>query len=262
MPLQNWEGLQKSATDPETIEQAIARLIGVHESDASAHLGPGESLEAHKNADVLDHPPGSVLGDKFSNKEFVFHFLFDSVALYLKSASGVTASLGGVNLDTGATINTVRYFYAPSLMPATYFNYNRDITFQFIAALIIGTHETAYIMAGGNGLQGDPPGVGFKFLNGALYACETVFGPSSFDEYTTLITGITTTANHLYRVEQNSITNMASFFVDGVLKATMTLHVSDDVGGVIFSLYVKNNIATQQILRVSGVYFSKMPFAS
>jgi len=64
MAIQTWGSLQKSTTDDETIEQAIGRLISDHEADASAHLGAGESLEAHKTAEVIDHPAQSVVIDK------------------------------------------------------------------------------------------------------------------------------------------------------------------------------------------------------
>lgn len=64
MGIQTWDSLQKNATDDETIEQAIARLIAVHEGDSNSHLGVGESLQAHKNADVIDHPQQSIVMDK------------------------------------------------------------------------------------------------------------------------------------------------------------------------------------------------------
>jgi len=35
----NWESLEKSQTDNETIEEAIDRLITAHNDDANAHIG-------------------------------------------------------------------------------------------------------------------------------------------------------------------------------------------------------------------------------
>jgi hypothetical protein len=83
MPLQNWEGLQKNTTDAETIEQAIARLIGVHEVDSTAHLGAGESLQSHKSEEVIDHPAFSLVADKFSPQLPLFQTLFESISSWI-----------------------------------------------------------------------------------------------------------------------------------------------------------------------------------
>ena len=64
MPLQTWNDLKKTANDDETIEQAIDRIVAEHEADSASHLGVGESLEAHKTADVIDHPAQSIPNDK------------------------------------------------------------------------------------------------------------------------------------------------------------------------------------------------------
>ena len=80
MTLTLWGLLEKSAVDNETIEGAINRLIAVHEADSTAHLGSGESLEAHKNADIIDHPASSVLGDKATTSELDVKTSFESFA--------------------------------------------------------------------------------------------------------------------------------------------------------------------------------------
>jgi len=59
-----WGQLEKAQDDDETIEEAIARLIAEHETDAGAHTGAGESLETHKAQDVIDHKAESILNDK------------------------------------------------------------------------------------------------------------------------------------------------------------------------------------------------------
>jgi hypothetical protein len=64
-----WGTLQKSQDNAETIEQAIVRLIGEHEEDPEAHLGEGESLEQHKKSEIIDHPPQSIVPDKFTTNE-------------------------------------------------------------------------------------------------------------------------------------------------------------------------------------------------
>ena len=62
-----WGQLAKAQDDPETIEEAIARLIAEHETNAGAHTGAGEALETHKTQVIVDHPAGSIVEDKLDS---------------------------------------------------------------------------------------------------------------------------------------------------------------------------------------------------
>jgi hypothetical protein len=64
MSLPLWGLMQKSQEDPRTIEEVIADMIVEHEEDPTAHLGEGESLQAHKSDSIIDHPAQSVVLDK------------------------------------------------------------------------------------------------------------------------------------------------------------------------------------------------------
>ena len=59
-----WGQLNKAQDDPETIEEAIVRLIAVHEAEPTSHTGDGESIDVHRKNDIIDHPKGSVVLDK------------------------------------------------------------------------------------------------------------------------------------------------------------------------------------------------------
>lgn len=65
----NWEHLPKNQTDPETIEEAITRIVQEHDDDPEAHLDAGQSLEAHKNSDVIDHLADSIINDKIKDNQ-------------------------------------------------------------------------------------------------------------------------------------------------------------------------------------------------
>jgi len=69
MSISVWGLLEKSQTDPETIEEAIARLILEHNEDEESHLGAGQSLESHKASVIIDHIVDSVIADKIKNGE-------------------------------------------------------------------------------------------------------------------------------------------------------------------------------------------------
>lgn len=64
MVLPLWGLLQKSQDNAQTIDEAIAAAILAHEADPEAHLGEGESLQAHKHDPIIDHPAQSVVLDK------------------------------------------------------------------------------------------------------------------------------------------------------------------------------------------------------
>jgi parallel beta-helix repeat protein len=64
MAVPTWGMLAKSQTDPETIEEAIARLVQEHNENEEAHLGPGQSLYSHKASEIIDHLVNSVLAEK------------------------------------------------------------------------------------------------------------------------------------------------------------------------------------------------------
>lgn len=86
-----WGSLQKSQDDSETIEEAIVRIIGDHDDDPEAHNGEGQSLEAHRTEDVLNHPPGSIVPDKISFSDLSFDTTFEDLSGF-DSAGSVTAS--------------------------------------------------------------------------------------------------------------------------------------------------------------------------
>lgn len=64
MTLPLWGTLEKAQDDPTTIDEAIQTAITEHEADPTAHQGEGESLEAHKSEEVIDHPAQSIVVDK------------------------------------------------------------------------------------------------------------------------------------------------------------------------------------------------------
>lgn len=64
MAITTWENLPKNPLDPTVISEAIQEGIDAHEADPEAHLGAGESLETHRDNEVIDHPAESVVNDK------------------------------------------------------------------------------------------------------------------------------------------------------------------------------------------------------
>jgi len=255
----SWSTMPKSATDNETIEEAIARIIEEHNDDNESHLGVDQSLQSHKVSEIIDHLLGSLVADKLSNREFIFNFLFESLDNYICSASGLNVDVGGFKLDTGSTINTPRFMRATSQYSRAYFKEDRESSFQCFAYFSAITNQLGYITLGGNKEYGDPPGVGFKIINGTLYALEAVWGDPDFVEYTEEITGVSVNSFHVYRVHVRADDNEIDYYVDGVLESTLDLHTSEDVGLQLFNISIENTAAEQKQLSVNGIFIGINP---
>jgi len=109
-----WGALAKAQDDPQTIDQAIAAAIATHESDSDAHLGAGESLETHKSQEVIDHPAGSVLGDKQTWGELVITDNFTVPGRWNKIGAWEEFDLHGVNLHIEAATEVKAFYTQPA----------------------------------------------------------------------------------------------------------------------------------------------------
>jgi len=88
-----WGDLPKNQIDPQLITEAITEAINAHESDPEAHLGAGESLEMHRQNEILDHPASSIVADKISDtSSFIFVPVLPYDPLHLSSASALNST--------------------------------------------------------------------------------------------------------------------------------------------------------------------------
>jgi len=231
MPLQNWEGLQKSTTDDETIEQAIARLIAVHESDAESHLGANESLAAHKAADVIDHPAGSVVSDKipdgqlllsqYSISRYVTQIDIGDMAVNNFDGSGWGGSLY-------AELATENQWYTAYSGGDELYNLlgvaSKSPTFRIRLRPNRTTNAETYFGIGD--FLGDSA-LGFKIVNSTLYS---VWWDNNPTEHLDSIAGISVSVPHNYEVRVTYNTKI-EWFVDGVSVKSITFSGSPQVLG-------------------------------
>lgn len=225
MGLETWSGLQKSATDPETIEQAIARLIAVHEADPTSHLGVGESLQAHKNADVIDHPALSIVSDKYGQASII-DALSTDIRFYLDADLtdvvdwGATGSSFGrqgyAEFATGTTANTE---YVAEMPPdeqsGWYMDTTKNPTITFYARAGLSTSQ---VFRFGMMHFDSDSGVGFKIDDNAVKA---IWYDNSNVEHVTAISGVAGNVLHLYTVKVIS-GDRIEWYVDGALVYTLT----------------------------------------
>lgn len=65
-----WSTLPKSGDNPETIEEAIARMIEDHNNNSVSHMGPGQSIDEHRKESIIDHPAASIVSDKLGEADY------------------------------------------------------------------------------------------------------------------------------------------------------------------------------------------------
>ena len=59
-----WGNLNRAVNDPTLIDEAIGEALEAHNDNPDAHLGPGQALESHRAAEIIDHRAESVVNDK------------------------------------------------------------------------------------------------------------------------------------------------------------------------------------------------------
>lgn len=212
MALPLWSQLQKSQDNPETIEQAITRLIGEHEADPEAHLGAGESLSEHKHHEVIDHPAMSIVPDKISTGDLTFETTFESLAGFTKTSNVTNPAWPGAIFDIfdgggdTATLRTNLEGIIPTgaasknfLIDIYLYRDSSDDLEQFYIGLINTTFSTRY--------------AGFKVINGELFGFARIGG----SEYTTSkLADMDNVRTYFLRVYYDHAANTIYWFINGV----------------------------------------------
>jgi len=218
-----WGGLAKAQDDPETIEEAIARMIDEHDDDADAHVEEGQSLTLHRANEVVDHPEGSVLADKESFTETIVKTSFEALDGWNEIGQVFLEGIGSVLvfIDHGV-INESRlqcFFEAEDYFA----NPHRNSMFQANLKVIqTGNCDIFW----GPSFTLTPTygqGYGFVFEDPVLKGGIWNMGDYKHIE----LSGIDVSKYHVYRAVVDAEANKVYFFVDGELKGTIT--EADDV---------------------------------
>lgn len=217
MTLPLWGMMQKAQDDPETIEQAIARMIAEHEADPEAHLGEGESLSMHKHEEVIDHPAFSIVGDKFSNTDIIIN-------TPIQSNDALAAGSNGSPLNMRYIVagdfddDLVRY---GAFLPPSYHFADR-LADDFIIRGTIGAD-----WYGGDGfvqfgmLRVQNANSTTKILNGFYFSIEDggvfarVHSPT-FDDYELVLTEKETYDSQTWEIENRASEDLLIFRINGV----------------------------------------------
>jgi len=261
-----WGDLAKSQISAEKIEKAIERMIQAHEDDPDAHIEPGESLYSHKISVIIDHTVESVIADKIRDGVISIVKLEDfaraRISPSLESLDTWTYS-AEVSLDfsqmellanTGTTANVYSYSKGGFKM-----QWSKPFIMQCLFTTYPTDDKEVYVISGYiDTVAGYNQNIGWKVVDGTLYALHTKSVGEVDTEYTTEITGVTLSDRNLFRVEyipEESI----KFYVNNVLAATHTenLPTIAAASSPFFYFRILTDAAANKWLKVHELYFSQ-----
>lgn len=269
MSVINWSELTKSQDDSETIEQAITRLIEDHNDDAQAHLGEGQSLETHRQNEVIDHPEGSVVNDKipldsinilqYGGKEMNYYEIFENTTDWIKTGGTITAVLGRLRLSTGTTINTNVYAQKPIPSGSYLGNFGPVNVFDLVVDFHNFTNKEITILWGDNNGDEYDVGIGWRVKNNKLYALVYNSDEDSNIVYEEEIIGATGAGTQHLRVVHIPADEMWYFYINGVAVGSMNETPSGlSAQTNIFHFHIKNTTATNQYVDIYSAKITKL----
>lgn len=262
-----WGLLEKNQIDPEKIEEAINRLIQNHLNDPEAHLGPGQSLQSHRAAEIIDHRAASIVDDKIKKREITSEKLSDfgrfraSISLetfdswYLSNPDYFEIFFSQVYFYTTVTPNTERF---ARIELGQFPRWDKNFESQWIIKLGSNTNQIFYILVGCiPAIIDEAQSIGFKIVNNALYACHSKIINEVTVEYTTLITGVNINNYNLYRVEFVA-GNRVDFYVNDVLRASHNSNLPDPYyyPEYPFFIYLKNTAGQNKWAYLNQIYLA------
>lgn len=257
MPIQNWGSLQKSTDDPETIEQAIARIVAEHNNDPSAHNEAGQSLFEHKQSDIIDHLASSVPLDKITGGDANIDTKFDTLDSWSKTGDANIYDHNGLGLYVEYGVTNTSRLYSAMYIPDYIFDDSSDIQFE-TQSIWEGTNTHIHAYFGFlNDYTDSATGFGFQIRDGVLY---TYLKRSTTVEKTSK-GSVDITDSHFYKAVYIESDQKVYYYVDNVLIDTLNVpsagqwqddrtpafyaHLTQSNDGILYFQYL---IATRKIL--------------
>jgi len=188
--------------------------------------GSGWNLDATGNIEANDGTfRGTLETDSIFFKRQFIYTCFESLDGWETDVVGtgaVTVNLGSLYLKTGATNNSSILVANRNLsvLPLKIGEKSSLVEYGLVIPILTGDNYTAYFGVGDlNGaLGGDGESYGFKVVNDTLYALYSVVAGETLTE----ITGVTLSDFNVYRTVYDFSKKLLSFYVNGILKTTIS----------------------------------------
>ena len=249
-----WGMVPKSQTDDEKIEEAIDRLVAVHEADPDSHLDIGESLQSHKAAAIIDHRIGSVVADKFSFTEGIYSTTFESLDNWTKSGQVYLNGWPGVGwyTDHSSISAELSTYLTPTY--SYWLDYAKNSLIQFVFGIFAEVGYSLLMMVGHFTSVLCIDGYGFKIVDNVLRG----FWGVGYDiDYTDEI-DIDWGADHVYRAQYVAAEKKVYFYIDGVEVAVLYRPtISGTVDSYIY-FFQDNNGASEQYCKLWNLCISRL----
>jgi len=241
--------------DPQTIAEKIATEFATHNADDSAHGQSAEAIYNHRIAEILDHLDGSISLNKLVDQKNVLVSSFESLDLWQTKSGYSGSTILGLLLQTGNVSGVAAFLTADVSNWSTVADPARNPFFQTTIAISSNSDCFGYIILGTINFDGTDSQVGFKFVNGSLYALITNTDGESQTEHTHLISDVDITLPHTYKCVVNNTDQEVYFYIDGVLVYTETTYFPDSGSPGFAAYYIKNTAASNKFLNASYLYF-------
>ncbi len=215
MSVPNWGLLAKSQEDNETIEQAIARLIAVHEADETSHLGTGESLQSHKASEIIDHAARSIVFDKLTADQLIYSTSFENENAFTTIGTPDFV-FPGFNLHPNTTTFANRSeVYIQAEDRGLLYDTSKAMIFQFSFSGVTLSGGDFRFMAGGFVNTNANKGLGLEMVDGVA---RFFFAEIDGSNITYLSwPGFVADDQYIVRIEYDPVTEKAYFYINNVL---------------------------------------------
>lgn len=256
MPSITWDDLAKNQDDPETIEEAITRIVGQHNDDATSHLGDGQSLQSHRASEIIDHRIGSIDSSKESWKELRASTVFESIDAWLSSGGTPVLQVPGVQINSVYPAYPISELYSPAQVAFDTGALEAGYVWQASVYYDFDVNANIYMGAGNDWGTSGFFGVGFHFSDTGSWA---VVGDENGVRETPIVDpggGEIIT----YRIQAFDEEPFIRFYINGTEAATDTFSNSGDPGDLkpfFMTKYTGSTSAPQIDLIIFNLLFSR-----
>jgi len=243
-----WGLMPKSQDDPETIEEAITRIVGEHNDNNTAHAGTGQSLDVHRQSEVLDHLALSIVADKIASGQLSidkmsYERFFTQLDFSLfNDTANFTNSFGGPLYGEISNTGTTNTWYGGYFGGDQQYNLlgdpTKNPTFRIRCVISNETYQEAYFGIGD--FLGDSA-LGFKLDNGVA---KGVWWDTDTTEHLITLSGVDVSIPHNYSViVDNGVA--VRWLVDGAVVHTLSwpANIIFTGGNVGISAYTRHTTA-------------------
>ena len=248
-----WGTLPKAQDNATTIDSEISAAIAAHNADPDAHTATGQALDLHRVNEVLDHPAGSIVSDKFTGTSNLIFCNFETLAGWAASA-GITLSFPGLVMQTSNTIHTTRTLSTEAFDGMYGLDFSKNSYFQITGQASVASADTAYFGIG-DGVAGDEDlFFGFSYASGQ-WSGQIRVGSAVHLVSITIPAG----AYHFFRAYVDPATHDAIFEIDGEQVGSIASSVyyssaiSYGASPAFFSAAIYNGTATNRTLSLANL---------